>query len=86
MENRDDEAVARLIRRETPDVIFLMETNQTRIDALEPVLEEFDTVLVQPRQSLRPSLATSLPVIEALLLDLGDVDKPTLYAELNDPQ
>ncbi|SOE19033.1 endonuclease/exonuclease/phosphatase (EEP) superfamily protein YafD [Hoeflea halophila] len=85
MENRDHEAVASLIRRETPDVIFLMETDQTWIDALEPVLGEYDTVLTKPQDNhYGLAFATRLQVVDAQLLDLGDVERPTLYAELKD--
>ena len=87
MENRDYRAVAELIRRHAPDVIFLMETDQAWIDALEPVLDGYATVLSRPQDNRYGVVfATKLETVEAHLLDLGDVDKPTVYAELKDRQ
>lgn len=83
MENRDYRAVAELIRREAPDVVFLMETDQKWIDALRPVLGDYKTVLTEPQDNhYGLAFATNLEVLYARLLDIGDVDKPTLYAEM----
>ena len=49
MENRDHQAVVQIIERENPDVIFLMETDETWVEALTPILDTYDTVLLQPQ-------------------------------------
>jgi endonuclease/exonuclease/phosphatase (EEP) superfamily protein YafD len=83
MENRNHGAVAEMIRREAPDLIFLMETDQTWIDALRSVFEGYETVLTQPQDNHYGLVfATNLEVVDVRLLDIGDADKPTLYAEL----
>ena len=85
MANRDHDAVLSLIRRESPDIIFLMETDQIWVDALGPVLDGYETVLAKPQDNHYGFVfATGLPVVETHILDLGDVDKPTLYAALKD--
>lgn len=85
MENREHQAVLDLIRREMPETIFLMETDQTWVDALEPALDGYSTVIARPQDNHYGLVfATNLEVIESHLLDLGDADKPTLFAELKD--
>lgn len=87
MENQDHEAVADIILREDPDVVFLMETDQTWVDALSPVLGNYETVLMQPQDNHYGLIfATKLAGEGARLLDIGDADKPTLFAELKDRQ
>lgn len=85
MDNRNHDAVVELIQRETPNVIFLMETDQTWVNALGSALDAYKTVIAQPQENHYGLVfATNLEVADARLLDLGDVDKPTLYAELKD--
>jgi endonuclease/exonuclease/phosphatase (EEP) superfamily protein YafD len=87
MENRDHEAIADIILREDPDVVFLMETDQTWVDALAPVLSNYKNVLMHPQDNHYGLIfATKLAGEGARLLDIGDADKPTLFAELQDRQ
>lgn len=85
MENREHGAGIEMIHRETPDVIFLMETDQVWVEALQAVLDGYRTVVARPQERQYGLVfATNLEVVDFRLLDLGDADKPTLYAELMD--
>lgn len=87
MENdRHDDAIA-AIRAENPDVLLLMETDATWTEALEPVLERYDTVLRVPKDDHYGMLfATRLKVRAASIERLTRDDTPSVFATLEDRQ
>ncbi len=86
MENTDYAAARDLIARESPDVILLMETDQAWVDALEPVLETYETVVRHPKDNHYGLIfATRLQVKEARVVYLTGDDTPTLLAHMQTP-
>ncbi len=75
--------VAEQLRRYDPDLLFLMETDQRWIEALEPVLSEYDHVQRHPQpEAFGLVFATRLPVIKSNVVENTHRDTPTLYATL----
>lgn len=78
--------VAKLLERERPDVLLLMETNRTWLDALEPQLSRYGYRLNTPLDNkYGMAFATSLQVDRAEMIDNTDADTPTLYATMRTP-
>lgn len=86
MDNRDYAPILEEITGEDPDILLLMETDQAWIDALEPVLARYPTVLRQPRDNYYGMVfATRLAVEDARMVHLTRAgDTPTVFAELRD--
>jgi endonuclease/exonuclease/phosphatase (EEP) superfamily protein YafD len=85
MENTDHAAVAALVERVDPDVLFLMETDARWIEALGPVLARYPSVLIEPRDDCYGlAFATRLPVEVARIVHLTRDGTPTVLAELRD--
>jgi endonuclease/exonuclease/phosphatase (EEP) superfamily protein YafD len=85
MENTDHAAVAALVQRVDPDVVFLMETDARWIEALGPVLARYPAVLIEPRDDCYGlAFATRLPVEAARIVHLTRDGTPTVLAELRD--
>lgn len=86
MENTHHDAVGDMIQQENPDVLFLMETDQAWSDALDPVLDSFDTVLRHPLDNHYGLIfATNLTAHSVETVFLSDDETPTLLAELEGP-
>lgn len=80
--NRAYAAIA-LIKRERPDVLLLMETDQRWLVALAPVLRHYRYRLLRPLDNTYGMIfASNLPVQSARMVDITDHDTPTLYARL----
>lgn len=87
MENTEYDRVARALLQENPDVVLLMETDQAWVDALEPVLAGYPTVLRQPQDNHYGMVfATRLPVDQARIIFLTQSDTPSILAQLRDAQ
>lgn len=87
MENRRFGDVIDVIRHESPDVLFLMETDEAWVEALEPVLEEFDTVLRVPQDDYYGLVfATRLTARRAGVERLTRDNTPSVFALLEDRQ
>jgi endonuclease/exonuclease/phosphatase (EEP) superfamily protein YafD len=85
MENRRFHDVIDVIRREAPDVLFLMETDEAWIEALEPLLEDYDTVLRVPQDDYYGLLfATRLKPRRLGVERLTRDDTPSVFALLED--
>lgn len=83
MENAEHDQVAALIRREDPDVLLLMETDQVWCDALAPVLDGYPTVLRAPRDDHYGMVfATRLEAAEARIVRLTEDETPSVFARL----
>ncbi len=86
MENANYAELIQIIKREDPDVLFLMETDQVWLDKLQSSLRRYTTVLSDPRDNLYGLIfATKLPAINAGILFLSDDDTPSVQAELQSP-
>ncbi len=69
------------LRGYDPDLLFLMETDQPWIDALEPVLSQYGHVQRHPQpEAFGLVFATRLPVLKSNVVENTDRDTPTLYA------
>ncbi len=86
MENEDVGKLHDLIASVDPDVLFLMETDQRWLQAMEPVLADYGTVVREPRDNYYGMIfATRLPVTDVQVLYLADNETPTLFAEMRGP-
>ncbi|GFE51021.1 hypothetical protein So717_27740 [Roseobacter cerasinus] len=86
MENTDHNRLRALIDREDPDVLFLMETDQTWVDALDDQLARYETVLRHPLSNYYGAVfATRLPSTRAEMVFLSDDDTPAVLAQLTAP-
>jgi len=71
------------VRRYDPDLLFLMETDRAWVDALEPVLGEYDHVQSHPQpKAFGLVFATRLPVLKSNVVENTYRDTPTLYATI----
>lgn len=81
VKNRQYGKMIEQLRRYDPDLLFLMETDQPWIDALEPVLSRYDYVLRHPQpEAFGLVFATRLPVLKSNVIENTYRDTPTLYA------
>jgi len=87
MENKRHDLLVRVIQNLDPDILLLMETDQTWIDAIEPVLARYSTVLREPRSDHYGMVfATRLDVDEARIIRLTTGDTPSVFAQLKGPE
>jgi len=86
MGNQDHAAVAAMIEREQPDLLFLMETDQVWEDALSAQLSDFETVISYPLDNHYGLIfATNLYVHSAEVKFLTDDETPSILADLEGP-
>ena len=86
MSNDRHEDVARLIRDEAPDILLLMETDETWAEKLKDVLGTFETVETRLLDNYYGMIfATNLPLSYAHFTDFAGDRTPTLVAELTGP-
>ncbi|SEV97861.1 Uncharacterized conserved protein YafD, endonuclease/exonuclease/phosphatase (EEP) superfamily [Cognatiyoonia koreensis] len=86
MQNTDYSSVIEMVEREVPDVLFLMETDETWVEALKPVLARFETVITYPLENhYGVVFATNLPVVDADVVFLSDDETPSILADLEGP-
>ncbi len=86
MENRQHDLLREVIETFDPDILLLMETDQTWVDAIESVLARYSTVIREPRDDHYGLVfATRLPVDEARIVRLTTSDTPSLFAQLAGP-
>lgn len=86
MENPRTDDLLRIIDRENPDVLFLMETDQTWLDALQTCLDRYPTVLTYPLDNYYGLIfATRLTAPSAEVVFLSGDNTPALRAELLAP-
>ncbi len=83
MENTDYRKLSDLIDRVDPDVILLMETDNAWVEAMEPVLKRYDTVIRHPRDNHYGMVfATRLSTENAEIVYLTPDETPSIFAEL----
>ncbi len=86
MENADHASVARMIAREDPDILLLMETDETWQLALDAQLKTYPTVVAHPLSNHYGMIfATRLTAHSAKTVFLADDETPTLLADLETP-
>lgn len=86
MENRRHDVLLGVIASYDPDVLLLMETDQTWIDALAPALDRYPTVIREPRNNHYGMVfATRLAVDDARAVYLTASDTPTIFAQMTGP-
>ena len=69
-----------------PDILLLMETDRTWLDALEPALAKYSTVVREPRgDHYGMVFATRLDVDDARIVHLTDSGTPSVLAQLRGP-
>ena len=87
MDNTDHAPLRRLIAREDPDILLLMETDADWAKALAPDLARYDTVIEEPLDNHYGMIfATRLRARTARFIYLADGETPTALAELTGPQ
>lgn len=81
--NRQYDRTIRLIEREQPDIMLLMETDDRWVKALTPVLKRYPHRLLRPIDNTYGLVfASKLPVRSAHTENITDQNTPTVYAEL----
>ncbi len=86
MENSDHAKVARVIAREDPDVLLLMETDETWRISLKDQLDTYPTVVAHPLSNHYGMIfATRLTTHSAKTVFLTDDETPAVLAELEAP-
>ncbi|PZX09647.1 endonuclease/exonuclease/phosphatase (EEP) superfamily protein YafD [Palleronia aestuarii] len=86
MENDRHDLVLEQVSRFDPDILLLMETDRAWVDALEPVLKRYPTIVREPRDNHYGMVfATRLEAREARIVYLTEDDTPSLFAELRGP-
>ena len=86
MENTRKSELVKIIEREDPDVLFLMETDQKWVDAIQHCLERYPTVVTYPLDNYYGLVfATRLTAPSAKVVFLSEDNTPTLRAELIAP-
>ena len=87
MENRRHDLVLEMISAFDPDILLLMETDRTWVDALEPALSRYPTVLREPLDNHYGMVfATRLAARDARIVRLTSDDTPSVFAELVGPE
>ena len=86
MPNTDHAAVGRVIEESDPDIVFLMETDDTWFEALKQTLSSYSTVKTELRDNYYGMVfATRLDVARVEIVYLTPDHTPTLFAELLTP-
>lgn len=86
MENQRKVDLVQIIDREDPDVLFLMETDQDWLDAVQGCLDRYPTVVTYPLDNYYGLIfATRLTAPSAEVVFLSEDNTPTLKAELLGP-
>lgn len=81
VENRQYQKLANQLRRYNPDLLLLMETDETWVEALEPVLAGYSHVHRHPQpKGFGLVFATRLRVLKSNVVENTYRDTPTLYA------
>lgn len=86
MENEQYERVRHLIDRETPDILLLMEVDETWDAALSEQLAEYDTIVRRPMSNHYGMIfASRLPTASARMVYLSEDNTPAALAEVETP-
>ncbi|MBK0328433.1 endonuclease/exonuclease/phosphatase family protein [Rhodobacteraceae bacterium F11138] len=84
--NDQYERLAELIRKEDPDILFLMETDAAWVQAMEPVLRDYPVRVDLPLDNYYGlAFASRLETRDARVVYLSDDDTPALLARMVSP-
>jgi len=80
--NKQYSRLMALISEEKPDIVFLQETNQSWLDALEPLKENFPYFHSSPgSEGVGIAVFSRIPLSKAEIVRLGDPRAPTIHIE-----
>lgn len=83
VKNEQYQSISDQVRKEAPDVLFLMETDDRWIENIEPLLSAYQYVERHPQpEAFGLVFATNLPVLKSNVVENTYRDTPTLYATL----
>lgn len=86
VKNTDYAQIAAQIEEVSPDLLLLMETDQTWLDELQGTLADYPFTLAQPQpRAFGMAFASRLPVADARMVENTYRDTPTLYATIDLP-
>ncbi len=86
VENTGFDQVAAQIEDVSPDLLLLMETDESWVRELDGVLGDYPFLLTEPQpRAFGMVFASRLPVADARLAENTHRDTPTLYATINLP-
>jgi endonuclease/exonuclease/phosphatase (EEP) superfamily protein YafD len=86
MENRQHDLLLEVIEKFDPDILLLMETDQIWIDAVEPALANYTTVVREPKSDHYGMVfATRLPTDDARIVRLTSDETPSVFAQMTAP-
>lgn len=86
MENKRHDLLLDVIATFDPDILLLMETDQNWVDAIEPMLARYPTVIRAPQSNHYGIVfATRLAVDEARIVRLTVDDTPSVFAQMKGP-
>jgi len=86
MENREHDLLIELIEKFDPDILLLMETDQIWIDAVEPALAKYPTIIREPKSDHYGMVfATRLPTDDARIVRLTSDETPSVFAQMTAP-
>jgi endonuclease/exonuclease/phosphatase (EEP) superfamily protein YafD len=82
--NPDKQAVLHYLQSADADVIFLMETDQRWIEALQPLLAKYPYHLEAPRgDNFGIAMLSRVPWETARIISLGDAGLPSIQAQMH---
>ena len=82
--NDDTERILRLIERERPDFVVLIEVDHGWLEALRPLADEYPHRVVHPRgDNFGIALYSRRPIVDSAVHDLGGADVPTIAARID---
>lgn len=86
MENRQYALLLQVIEQFDPDILLLMETDQIWVDAVEPALARYSTVIREAKSDHYGMVfATRLPADAARIVRLTSDETPSVFAQLRTP-
>lgn len=86
MENRQHGLLLQGIEQFDPDILLLMETDQIWVDAVEPALARYSTVIREPKSDHYGMVfATRLPADDVRIVRLTSDDTPSVFAQMTAP-
>ncbi|HIE65698.1 MAG: endonuclease/exonuclease/phosphatase family protein [Nitrospira sp.] len=82
--NKQYSRLMALVSEEKPDIVFLQETNQRWLDALEPLKEDFPYFFSSPgSDDLGIALFSRIPLSQSEIIDLGDPIAPSIHIKFS---